>query len=357
MKLTEIDKLDKRVPNIKHVVVAIKPETAQKYIDEGYIAIETSYGHISVTDKYTLDHHGSLSHLVNPAKRAQRSDLFGKGKELGSKYVVSHLDLDTVLTIAGLEGIKVDPDLVDLVSTIDLKGPHAVNWINTRWANFLMFFWDTLQRPRFSDGEDVTGLVKKLLHIVINAKKLERSGKLKEKVSAYGEEIRKGMDEVKEVEKIRVGDKTVRVGLAVGGDSKAGFEAYYKKADIVVAYNKRTKKITVAARDESFASLIGRKGLLEVAEHFNQVHSPGWGGRATIIGSPRDKDVTESDAEEVYLYIIDKLTSGSEDKEVKVSETAEINVGDDVIRISLVETNNINRVDFPVDSDVCELNL
>ena len=292
---------------LKHVVVALKPETAEKYVKEGYIPVETSYGTRSVTDAFKLDHHGELSGLINPAKRA-RKELFCKGN---GTYVVSHLDLDTVLTIAGLECIKTDPDLAEVVSVLDIHGPHAVEWEKTEWAPFFIAFWKIFERIVFKDGEDVTGLVEKALELVKKAKKLRRSRKLKKEIWNLEFEIKKGLDEVVEVKTIEVDDPEigkVKVGLVIGGESKAGFKAYYKKADIVVAYNRRLKKISIALKSDKFVNLFGPKGLLEIVDYLNVTYGSGWGGRETIIGSPRDKEVTEQIAREIYDYIIGYLS-------------------------------------------------
>jgi hypothetical protein len=288
---------------LKHVVVALKPETAEKYVKEGYIPIEASYGTRSVTDVFKLDHHGELSGLINPAKRA-RKELFCKGN---GTYVVSHLDLDTVLTIAGLECIKIDPDLAEVVSTLDIHGPHAVEWEKTRWAPFFVAFWKIFERIAFKDEQDVTELVERALELVRKAKKLERSKRLKKEIWNLEAEIRKGLAEVVEVETVEVDDpeiEKVKVGLVIGGESKAGFKAYYKKADIVVAYNKQLKKISVALKSDKFVRLFGPKGLLEIVDYLNATYGSGWGGRETIIGSPRDKQVTEQVAREIYDYIV-----------------------------------------------------
>jgi hypothetical protein len=288
---------------LKHIVVALKPETAEKYVKEGYIPIEASYGTRSVTDVFKLDHHGELSGLVNPAKRA-RKELFCKGN---GTYVVSHLDLDTVLTIAALECIKVDPDLDDLVSVLDIQGPHAVEWEKTEWAQFLVAFWGIFGRVVFKDEDDVTGLVARALELVKKAKKLKRSRRLKKEIWNLKFEIKKGLDEVVDVKIVEVGDREigkVKVGLAIGGESKVGFKAYYKEADIVVAYNRRLKKVSIGLKNNKFMKLFGPKGLLEIVDYLDVTYGSGWGGHETIISSPRDKQVTEQVAREIYDYIV-----------------------------------------------------
>ena len=292
---------------LKHVVVALKPETAEKYVKEGYIPVETSYGTKSVTDAYRLDHHGELSGLINPAKRA-RKELFCKGN---GTYVVSHLDLDTVLTIAVLECIEVDESLINLASDLDTHGPHAVEWEDTEWAPFLVAFWKTIGRVVFRDKQDVTKLVGRVLKLVKAAKDLGDVEELKQEIRSLGSEIEKGLREVVEVKMVQVDNPEigeVKVGLVIGGESKAGFKAYYKRADIVVAYNKRLKKVSIALKSDKFVSLFGPRGLLEIVDYLNVTYGSGWGGRETIIGSPRDKEVTEQVAREIYDYIIGYLS-------------------------------------------------
>jgi hypothetical protein len=291
---------------LKHVVVALKPETAEKYVKEGYIPIETSYGTRSVTDAFKLDHHGELSGLVNPATRAI-DELFCKGN---GTYVVSHLDLDTVLTIAALECIEVNRSLVDLARDLDTHGPHAVEWENTEWAPFLVAFWKTIGRVAFRDEQDVTELVERALELVKVAKDLGDVEELKQEVRNLGPEIEKGLNEVVEVKTVRVDDPEideVKVGLAIGGESKAGFKAYYKKADIVVSYNRQLGKISIGLKNNKLMRLFGPKGLLEIVDYLDVTYGSGWGGHETIIGSPRDKKVTERVAREIYDYIVGYL--------------------------------------------------
>lgn len=289
---------------VSKVVIALDPETAKKYVEQGYIPIEASYGSVSVVDDFKLDHHGKeFRDLPNPAKRAQKSELFGKGK---GYYVLSHVDLDAVLTIAGLEGIKVDPDLIAIASKIDLEGPHSVDWTKSEFANFLEAFWSATGRLRFSNEQDVTDLVNKLLEIIKNAKKLKRSKKLKQKVAQWGKEIEKAKQEVVKVEKIKVGDEVVRVGLAKGS-SLAGFEGFYKVADIVVSYHTELKKITVASSKPKFSALLGPDGLLVLVPELDKRFGKGWGGRNDIIGSPRGQTMDDKVADEVFQILVSKL--------------------------------------------------
>ena len=51
---------------LKKVIVALKPETAEELLSQGYEPIEASYGRRVVVGKYTLDHHGEeYKHLEN----------------------------------------------------------------------------------------------------------------------------------------------------------------------------------------------------------------------------------------------------------------------------------------------------
>lgn len=289
---------------LKKVVVALNAETAQEYVKQGYIPIEASYGTTSVVDDFKLDHHGKeYKDLPNPAKRAQKSDLFGKGK---GYYVLSHVDLDAVLTIAGLEGIKVDPELIAIASKIDLEGAHSVDWTKSKFANFLSAFWSATKRLRFSNGQDVTKLVEGLLELIRNAHKLGRSKRLKQEVSNWDKEIENAKSEVVKVEKVKIGGQEVKVGLAKG-KSPAGFEGYYKVADIVVSYHTELKKVTIAASKPKFAQLVGPDGLLTLVPELDSKFGKGWGGRSEIIGSPRGQNVDDKVADEVFNILVSKL--------------------------------------------------
>jgi hypothetical protein len=72
-----------------------------------------------------------------------------------------------------------------------------------------------------------------------------------------------------------------------------GFDVWYRVAPIVVSYSSRLEKVTIGCPDlETAEALCGPGGLQTLWPRLG----PGWGGRETIGGSPRDAALTLADA-------------------------------------------------------------
>jgi hypothetical protein len=257
---------------------------AQTLIDKGYEPIEYSSGSTTLVGKITppLDHHGKYSNLPPIAVRGQTElfDAVSLGK-ITDKFVINHLDADIVVCIAGLLGIKLPMPLVQLISEIDVKGRHKIDWLNTSFAGKLLRLWQILA-VKIDNGADVTPIIMQAIGVLTDSQSYS------ELVEQYKAEFKQALADI----------KAVKNGIALAiGSSKAGFEAYYTKAPIVVAFNPNTGKITIGAVDEQTAKArFGEQGLLAVASKLGA----GWGGRPSIIGSPRETRMTEKQAWDVF---------------------------------------------------------
>jgi hypothetical protein len=266
------------------VIYTTNLQEAQTLINQGYEPIEYSSGTTTLVGKITppLDHHGKYSNLPPIAIRGQ-TELFnalGLGK-IADKFVINHLDADIVVCIAGLLGIKLPIPLVQLISEIDVNGRHKVDWLNTSFAGKLLRLWQVLA-VKIDNGADVTPIVMQAIGVLTDSQSYS------ELVEQYKAEFKQALSDIKAVKN--------GVALAIG-TSKAGFDAYYTKAPIVVAFNPTIGKITIGAVDEQTAKArFGEQGLLAVANKLGA----GWGGRPSIIGSPRDVKMTEKQAWDVF---------------------------------------------------------
>ena len=85
--------------------------------------------------------------------------------------------------------------------------------------------------------------------------------------------------------------------LLVNSDIKGCFDLWYKKAPVVVVFNSLLKTISIGATDTKKAEeLFGPGGLKNVFPKLDGA----WGGRESIGGSPRGKEMAFSDAEKAY---------------------------------------------------------
>ncbi|MEM1008616.1 MAG: hypothetical protein AAGJ35_06385, partial [Myxococcota bacterium] len=79
-----------------------------------------------------------------------------------------------------------------------------------------------------------------------------------------------------------------------------GFDRWYRKAPIVVSYSRRSASITVGSPSVEVAEqTCGAGGLMNVFALLGK----GWGGRASIGGSPRGAKMTFKQAEETASAI------------------------------------------------------
>ena len=105
-------------------------------------------------------------------------------------------------------------------------------------------------------------------------------------------------------EKIIIGKRAIikiKNDIALTNSPAYGFDIWYKKAPIVVGYNPNKKNITIGAVSLSEAEkAFGKDGLKNVYS----LLEPGWDGRETVGGSPRNEELTFPTAEEVFEKMV-----------------------------------------------------
>lgn len=279
------------------VLLTTKLDIARRLVSAGFEPVEVEEGDESLTGKLQLVHHGKYANSLPPCVKTQ-TEYFAKGEGF---YVINHIDADVITAIAGLEGIKLDKKLVELIAEIDIHGKHATNWTqHIQYAARLMKFHRRVTEvyKKYSAefkvmAVNITGDVVELIDILRS--EIEEN-EAKEIVAQYEGLILKAVNEIV--------DTNGKVAFAIKNTDteSAGFEGYYRKAPIVIAYDRT--KITIGVVSEEIAKkYFGQNGLLQIVPLLNEKFGAGWGGRSTIIGSPRDKVYNREEAEKVFQLI------------------------------------------------------
>ena len=107
--------------------------------------------------------------------------------------------------------------------------------------------------------------------------------------------------------------------VALTNSSAWGFDVWYESAPIVVSYIAPKKSIIVGLcpktggtlGDVSGFDILGPEGLKDVFLGLDEEIAPGFGGRETIGGSPRNVEMSHDDAERAYEVIKELINDHS----------------------------------------------
>ena len=280
-----------RKARLVEVLVTTDPLQAQAAVKAGYIPVEASYGDKTAHDVtraipiLTLDHHGPFSDLECPTVRAQK-EFFNYGAGIlpdivRGRYVLSHVDADSFLTVMGLEGYKLPPTFVERVVFSDLYGPHKIpaDQRNHPEQIKLSLLNDLLNnRKGFTEVE-----IRKAIQIL----------QLPDNSSTIADKIRKLDARYARLAPscFMLDDEEYTASVAIGVTEDYPMDILYDMADFAVAYHNKDRYITIGCRDletgQAYAGW-GEKGLIDFWPRLG----PGWGGRETIGGSPRGELMT-----------------------------------------------------------------
>jgi hypothetical protein len=274
------------------VLFTTNKKEAELAIAQGYTAVECSFGNKTLANdkKEPFDHHNQYSSLPSATLQALKSSKITKG------VVVNHIDFDSVMAAALLLG-KVNrgntniKDLVTLIDITDREGLKALTKIqrSSPAGKMILYFYAHTESlaPSKANFMKALGLAKSF------------EGGLTPEMEAAADKFDRGRAEEAERGIVRQkGDV-----LLVHSDM-IGFDFWYKKAPVVVLYNGTRKTISIGVINiEKSEELFGPRGLKNVFPKLG----PEWGGRENIGGSPRGKEMTFSDAEEIFEKIVDML--------------------------------------------------
>lgn len=224
-----------------------------------------------------------------------------------STIVVSHLDLDTLGGVAALMGRKKeDYEFWRAAEFIDLNGPHNLFQVEEE-AKRKYIAYQAYQAnhrtPRFTEVTDVTDIV--LEHLGIIDKVLEGDKELIQEGAKWNEETKKKIEEclVFENDNVRVFNSPDGVFCSA---------AYYseKQGKVIpstVTRNGKFKSVTVAMADG------GKK--VSAKELVQELWGNEAGGHPGIAGSPRGKEITEKDMQQLAKAVNERYN--------KINEIAE----------------------------------
>lgn len=255
------------------VVIEKNFESARMLLNDGYIPIEASYGRATLHDHdrkvaiMTLDHHGPFSDLECPALRAQQK-LFGQGN---GKYVLSHLDNDSALTVLGLEGIRLPESLVERVAFLDVNGPHKVPEEEREWPENVKVHLMS-EQCRDVANKSINEILAELLRII----------DFEDDNPAIVEMIARDRQRKNSILKDTI--FLLDANVAVYKGPLYPMDVLYAYSPIAVFYATDRNSISVGCQDEGMAErLLGAGGL----NRLWPLLGAGWGGRSSIGGSPR----------------------------------------------------------------------
>ena len=208
-----------------------------------------------------------------------------------STIVVSHLDLDTIGGIAALMGRKKeDVKFWKAAEFIDLNGPHNLYKVEeeTRKKYIAYEAYQANHRnPRFTEITDVTNIV--LEHLDVIDKVIDGDKKIIQEGIKWNEETKRKIEECLVFE-----NNNVRIFNSPNGIFCSA--AYYseKQGRVIpstVTRNGKLKTITIAMADG------GKK--ISAKELVQELWGNEAGGHIGIAGSPRGKEMTEKDMEQL----------------------------------------------------------
>lgn len=232
-----------------------------------------------------------------------------------STIVVSHLDLDTLGGIAALMGRKKeDKAFWSAVEFIDLNGVHNLYQLDKETSkkyNAYRAYQETHRMQRINDPTDVTDIALKYLDVVDLA--IDGDKALLEKGEEWYQESQK------QIEECLIGEnRNLRIFKSPNGIFCSA--AYYseKQGKVIpctVSLNGKTGAITVAMED-------GGKDF-SAKELVQKLWGNEAGGHPGIAGSPRGKEMTEKDLQEVSQFIneiYNRKRGTNEMLELKIAE-------------------------------------
>ncbi len=306
-------------------------EKVEGYVAAGYCPVECSFGGVSVVDELELDHHGEKSGLESVAIRAYR-DFFGARAE-DPRFVINHIDADSIFAVASLAGLLPHPSQADKVKPFQVK----------TWTQDLLPLAETISVVDTDPiGRDVLSMPMGDILTTWNAL---FSANADDELAAYAavEGWRRLLTQpsaqvfvsaAEESEKQRqvsaladLSERSEKVGdvLAIRQSRMFGFDIWYQRRPesgapteargwanpMVVSWLEGPENITVACPNQKVAEeLLGEGGLRnvfrELNAHYGLAETSGFGGRETIGGSPRGQKMTEEDLQ-VVIAIIQRM--------------------------------------------------
>lgn len=281
--------------DLKFVTTA---KEAKEYVEKGYTPVECSFGAESVVDgNGRFDHHGTLEHLPPVVKQvfatliANADGSFTNPNPQDRFVVTGAPDADATLAIWMLHQHDI-PKYIELPKYVELVAKKDAGTRGLRLSEspegIGIILWGYAGRQLPQTTSDV-----RFMEGVFNWDRLFK-GNLEtfRGVAVLSEQER--INAAKEAESLAIFAKD---GLLVMVNPKVpGFDVWYDRYDVVLAYLSSRNNITIGCRDEeAAASKFGEGGLKNIYNKLSEKLGDGWGGRSTVGGSPRGKAMQEND--------------------------------------------------------------
>jgi len=275
-------------------------DEARHFAALGYCPVECSFGAESVVDGLRMDHHGKLSTLEPVSLRAYRDRADARRSD-PCFVVTGAADADATFAIAALAGLLPAPGTPDFSCVMKLAAtiaradmnPFAERWEESPEGVLLLAYKQQMQKCPHDAASFEKGVKLWVSLITVPPADMLATVQTKER-----ERVR----QARQATVIRLHPEVAFVECPAWG-----WDVWYAEiAPVIVAYQAQSGRCSIGCRDEATATrLFGPTGLLAVAE---KLEPPGWGGRETIIGSPRDRQITRDDALRAGMKIASGLT-------------------------------------------------
>lgn len=279
------------------LIYANNLEDALNALENGFEPVECSFGDKSVVGKHILDHHGKYAGEEAVSIKAVRLAL--KGVTLDKFVVTGTADCDQCYAIAALNGsIHLSLDEAAAVAEMDTD-PIGRDFTSNRYIKILMHrqITDGLPNCLESTYSSLDALIRIFNDNYTNADvndALQKEEQRKQRMKTQVVLVEEG-----------------KVALVRSDSAEWGFDVWYGLAPIVVVYKVNKSSVTIGLcpkkggtlADKTGFDLLGNEGLMRAVPLLNTEIIEGWGGRKTIIGSPRNTPMSYEDAVKVYELI------------------------------------------------------
>lgn len=261
------------------------------------VAVETEYGAESlemgdVGVVYEMNHHGQKQHLRAPCMRFEIHNSF-----VNPTFIISHLDLDTIMGIAiatgKIKNNRKNREFGKIAQFVDVKGLHRLKDKNNQFKNYIDCFQYYIEEQNrvFENGEDLTDLVN---HLIEQLNTILECGP---NLCATTEFNRKKEKLRNEMECKELSNDRIRT-FVTNGESLI-FE--FDERPIILQLNLRLNAITLSVYNEKIAKeYFGDTGVIKPLKDFFGEEA---GGKITLGGGIRNKSYSFEDLKDFYEYI------------------------------------------------------
>lgn len=276
------------------LVYATSLEEAQVYAQSGYEPVECSFGSVSVTGKWKLDHHGELADEEPVSLKAARIAMASDFQPQVRWLVAGMPDSDAIYAILVLSGL-VAPDLqiAQALAELDLD-PVGIDRTEGCYLREVLF---QMSGPKLNSLDGY-------LNACEIGLKAFMPGDVPQDLLQQGLESERQRVLAAHKEIYCKGNKV----LLVRSD-EASRDVWHTLAPVVIQYKPTNQVITFSGRGpkgaarlgvDSIYDVLGKQGFVPLYSMYGLLLDGTCGGRPDIGGSPRGRKYSLTDAERVF---------------------------------------------------------